>query len=102
MNSLKQLVVLCLVVFPVITFAQSVVVTGALGDNTNSSPRDENGAITGPETDNSFQTLPAAVQFLMDYRNGGTVVINAPGGAVGWRKRHKAADYQSARMAPTP
>ncbi len=64
--------------------AQTVVVTGAPGDDTNSSPRDEDGRIIGPETDNSFASFSAAVDFLMEYGNGGTVVINSFTGAYGY------------------
>ncbi|HQQ00053.1 MAG TPA: right-handed parallel beta-helix repeat-containing protein [bacterium] len=80
-----------LLVFSGFCAAQAtVVVSGIQDDNTNSRPTDEEGDIYndrgqyyGPEGDKSYETLSAAVDDLMDFGNGGTVVIASAAPAEG-------------------
>ncbi|MEW6234313.1 MAG: right-handed parallel beta-helix repeat-containing protein [Candidatus Omnitrophota bacterium] len=64
-------------------FTQNVLVNGVDGEDYDSSPRDEDGKIIGPETDNTFESFYRAVNFLMEFRNGGTVSIGTFGPAQG-------------------
>lgn len=65
-----------LVCLSAMTVASQVVVSGLPGEDTDSSPRDDDGNIIGPETDGEFQSIGKAVEFL-NLGGGGTMLINS-------------------------
>ena len=68
--------VLCLA--PICIYAQMIEVNGIPEEDTDSSTRDNQGNIIGPETDNTFETFRAGFDYLMRYHNGGVINLIAP------------------------
>lgn len=81
-----------LILLPTYSYSQGTVsVSGVSGDDTNSRPKDSDGHIRndqgeyyGPEADGSYETLGAAVDTLMRFASGGTVVVGAASGGLGY------------------
>ncbi|MBI1389845.1 MAG: hypothetical protein GC154_15505 [bacterium] len=62
-------------------WSQTVLVNGVDGEDTDSSPRDSDNRIIGPETDDTFETFSAALKFLTENRGRGTITLSLPSGA---------------------